>query len=1073
VELQIIINIFLIKNKSMNLRLKRWLIYTGMVVMITACNQKNEKRETKSAGDKPAGQVTVQQPINIARQFPSLPVPIQKQKALPATVAANDEVARYMDSFKGVGALSDTSKPTLPHDALAHFKYPEDLALDLVLSEPQVVQPVELSFDHRGRLWVVQYHQYPYPKGLKVISVDNFLRVKFDKTPVAPPAGVKGADKITIFEDTNGDGTYDKSTDAIKGLNIATSVVTGRGKIWVLNPPYLLAYNDADSDGIPEGKPVVHLHGFGLEDTHAVANSLRWGPDGWLYGAQGSTTTANISSSVSKNVAFQGQAIWRYNTDTYVFEVFAEGGGNTFNVEFDSKGRVYSGDNGYDRGPNFKQGGYYQKSLGKHGPYTNEYTFGHLPSMQLTGERRRFTHALIKYEETSLPNQYRGKMIAVNPLLNYVQLTRFEPSGSTFKNVDEEEILKTDDHWFRPVNIKAGPDGAVYIADWYDSRLSHVDPRDTWHKTSGRVYRLRNKKNESVLSKFDLSKYSADQLIQLLKGENKWFRQQAQVQFANQKNRAVVPKLLPLLKSGDGQTALEALWAINLNGGFNDEVAVIALDHPDPYVRAWAVRLLGDAKSISPIVAKRLSQFSLSELNPEVRSQIASTAKRLRGDLAVSMIEGLLKSNDDASDPDIPLLTWWSIEAKAITAREQVLKMFKNAGIWQNSTVQNVILKRLMQRYVMAGGEANFAAAAKLIEMAPSKDIAKLLVSGLSEGLRGREVVGLSPALTKAIQPYQDELFGGPLAMGIKQGDAQAIDQAVSMISDPKADLRYRLAYVKIMGETNQLKAVPALLKVIENAGSSAALKQTALQALQYFDQPEIGTRVVVAYPEYRGDEGIRNTAIDLVSSRPYWANSFLDAIEKTKVISKGDVSDQAARKLKLLKDAQIAVRVNRLWPNVKLATSVEKNKSINKYIKIIRSGAGNLQKGKLLYENNCGSCHRLFDTGGIIGPELTGYDRSNLNSMLLNIVDPNADIREGYVIHQITTLDGRTLEGKIISRNGDAITLQPFGDKDIVLSGAQIKEMKAQQVSMMPERILDRLSDQEVRDIFSYIMKK
>src|SRR5690606_6800546 len=139
------------------------------------------------------------------------------------------------------------------------------------------------------------------PEGLKITAIDNHTRVKFDKTPEAPPHHVKGADRISFFEDTDGDGKYDKATDAIVGLNIATAVALGRGHIWVLNPPYLLAYPDPDNDGLPNGDPVVHLRGFGLEDTHAVANSLTWGPDGWLYGAMGSTTTANVSSDVTRN----------------------------------------------------------------------------------------------------------------------------------------------------------------------------------------------------------------------------------------------------------------------------------------------------------------------------------------------------------------------------------------------------------------------------------------------------------------------------------------------------------------------------------------------------------------------------------------------------------------------------------------------------------------------------------------------------------------------------------------------------------------------------------------------------
>lgn len=987
-------------------------------------------------------------------------------------VAANEDVASYMEAFKGLGALTDSTQPTLPQKTLSQFRYPDDLSLDLVLSEPEVVQPVELSFDHRGRLWVVQYHQYPFPNGLKITGVDNFLRVKFDKTPVAPPSGVKGADKITIFEDTDGNGTFDKSTEAITGLNIATSVTVGRGKIWVLNPPYLLSYEDSDGDGIPNGKAVVHLDGFGIEDTHAVANSLRWGPDGWLYGGQGSTTTAKVNSAVSKNIAFSGQVIWRYNPESKVFEVFAEGGGNTFNVEFDSKGRIYSGNNGNDRGPNFKQGAYYPRSLGKHGPYTNPYTFGNLANMKLEGDNSRFTHSLIKYEGGKLPARYKDRMIAVNPLLNYVQLTRFETSGSTFKNVDEKRILETDDHWFRPVNIKAGPDGAVYIADWYDSRLSHVDPRDTWHKSSGRIYRLRGKESAVSIPKFDLSKYSDIQLIELLKNDNKWFRQQALKQFGDRKNRSVSLKLLPLLQSGNSQDALEALWAINLSGGFNDNIAQIALDHEDPYVREWGVRLLGDARKISPVLSQRIAKLASSETHAEVRSQLASTAKRLPGKDAVPIIKSLLKSSDDVNDPDIPLLIWWAIEAKAESDRMAVLSIFEDKGIWHKKTVQEFLLKRLMQRYTMAGGNENYAAASRLIMLAPNDKLARVLISGMREGLRGRDVIGLSPELTKAIQPYQSELFGGPLALSIRHGNAKAAVKAIQVIADDNADFDHRLSYIMIMGQMNIPKSIPVLLKVVENSKSSGALKQTALQALQRYDLPDIGSRVAIVYPQLRGDEGVRNAAIDLFVSRAQWAHKLLIEIEKTKKINKGDVSEQVARRLKLLNDPEIAKAVDKYWPNVKLATSAEKNSTIARFSQLIKSGKGDQRKGQAIYSSNCGSCHRLFNEGGKIGPELTGYERSNVNYLLLNIVDPNADIREGYVVHRITTMDGRTLEGKILSRNGDNLTLQSLAGKDIILSDTQIKEIKAQKTSIMPERILDRLSNQEIRDLFAYIMK-
>jgi putative heme-binding domain-containing protein len=1004
-------------------------------------------------------------------------------------VAANEEVANYLKAHEGRGALTDDSKPTPPEEALKGFRYPDDLALDLVLSEPEINQPVYLNFDHRGRLWVVQYKQYPYPEGLKITSIDNHLRAQFDKMPEPPPEGAKGADKITFFEDTNGDGTYDKATDAITGLNIATSVTFGRGSIWVLSPPYLLAYPDPDGNGLPDGSPEVHLEGFGLEDTHAVANSLRWGPDGWLYGAQGSTTTANISSSVSKNISFQGQAIWRYHPETEVFEIFAEGGGNNaFHVEIDKKGRIYSGSNGVDRGPYYKQGAYYIKSWGKHGPLTNPYAFGYLPNMVHKGEKIRFTHALVKYEGGSLPARYHGDMIAINPLQSYVQLSRFEPTGSSFSNIDEERIMETEDHWFRPVNVKVGPDGAVYMADWYDSRLSHVDPRDTWHKSSGRIYRLRNKDGESV-GAFDLSTYSNVQLIKLLSHENKWFRQQALRQFGDRKDKSVIPHLMPLLKSGTGQTALEALWAINLSGGFNDEVALLSLNHNDPFVRMWGVRLLGDANKISGIASDKLVELASKEPHPEVRSQLASTAKRLPGEDAIPIIKALLKNHDDSGDPDIPMLIWWAMEAKAESDREGVLGIFEDNDLWKQPTVQEIVLKRIMQRYTMAGGQENFAACTRLLDMAPSAEQGRILVTGLQEGLRGQDIAALPADLLQALKPYQKEFGEGPLALSLRQGKKEAVDEALVIIADQQASLGERLSYIRIMGEINEPRSVPVLLKIVESNASSGALKQAALQSLQRYDDPEIGVRVAKAYPgSIRADEDVRAAALALFASRTDWAHQLIDGIDlkkqvalekeeaentnvaRTNLINKEDVPEQIVRQLKLLGDPAIDKAVERLWPEVRLASSAEKSQRITKVSSLLKSGTGDPSAGRPIFSARCGSCHRLFDSGGNIGPELTGYDRRNVNNLLFNTVDPNADIREGYVNYHITTTDGRTLAGTITARSSETITLQPLGGEAVMLSTDQIENMKAQPNSMMPERLLDGLTDQQIRDIFAYL---
>jgi putative heme-binding domain-containing protein len=993
-------------------------------------------------------------------------------------IAGNDEVLQYMKTFDGRGDLSDSAKVISPQQALALFKVPGDLAIDLVLSEPKVTQPVFMTFDSRGRLWVVQYDQYPYPKGLKVTSMDQHLRAQFDKIPLPPPQGQQGADKISVFEDTDGDGTFEKADDVITGLNIATSVAFGRGKIWVLNPPYLLAYPDPDGDGHPDGPAVVHLKGFGIEDTHAVANNLRWGPDGWLYGAQGSTCTADVSSDVTKHVRFNGQAIWRYNTETKVFEVFAEGGGNTFDIEIDEKGRLYSGDNGYSHGQYYKQGGYYPRNLGKHGAYTNPYTFGRLENMALKGEEIRFTHAFVRYEGGALPAKYNEQMIAINPLQGYVQLYSFDKNGSSFSNSDGERIVQTSDRSFRPVDIVSGPDGSVYIADWYDSRLSHVDPRDTWSKTTGRIYRLRNKRAKPGLHPFNLLNYSETQLVSLLTDKNNWYRQQALQEIANRKSSAFISLLMPHLTGTDGQAALEALWAINLCGGFNEAVSKIALAHNDPFVRMWGARLIGDLKNPSATQLLMITDLASKENDPEVQSQLAASAKRLPADACLAIVRNLA-SHADASDPDIPMQLWWSLESKAISDRGKVVSMFEDKSVWDYPIVNKTLLSRLMERYAISGNTEDLATCTELLKLAPADKYAGVLINGLEEGLRGREANELPTALLSALHPYQKLFSDKSLALNLRRGDDDAAKKALNVIADRNAQLAQRLSYIKIFGEIDEPKSVPVLLSLIGN-GSSPAIQQAALVALQRYNQKEIGQRVIKAYPDQlRADPDVRVAALSLFATRTSWAMDLLNAIGREKrpgeqfigrTVDKSDVPPNIIQQIKLLNDNAVTDFVNKIWPEMQ---SGAPDASMAKVMQAINAGKGNAVAGHAVFVNTCGVCHKLFDEGGNIGPNLTGYDRSNLSDLITNIVDPNAFIREGYGAFHVETTDGRKLVGTLKSNEGNTITIQPFSGEPITLGKTQVKNMEAQKTSLMPEHLLDNMNDQQVRDLMAYISQK
>ncbi|WP_236978945.1 DUF7133 domain-containing protein [Membranihabitans maritimus] len=991
-------------------------------------------------------------------------------------LAANEKVAEYLRAFEGRGALTDDSKPTDPEESVKKFIHPEDIEVDLVLSEPDIHQPVEMKFDSRGRLWVVQYNQYPYPEGLKVVDIDNHLRLKFDKIPLPPPGGVKGADKITVFEDLDGNGTFEKSRDVITGLNITTSVLWGRGKVWVLSPPYLLAYPDADSDGIPDGDPEVKLEGFGLEDTHAVANSLRWGPDGWIYGAQGSTTTANISSSVSKDIYFSGQAIWRYHPESEIFEIYAEGGGNTFNVEIDSKGKVFSGQNGYGRGPYYKQGCYYKKSWGKHGPLTNPYAFGYLPDMELEGERLRFTHALVRYEGGQLPERYQNQFIALNPLQSEVVLSKVERDGSSLKNIDVGKVIQTDDHWFRPINILTGPDGGVYITDWYDSRLSHVDARDTWSKSTGRIYRIRDKSaniEKSVLGK-NLSLYTSYELIQLFYKANKWYRFMALQELADRQDESVLPVLEERLDSDTSRIALECLWAINLLGGFTDEIALKGLKHSDSFVREWSVRLIGDRKEATDIVSEELIALAEKESEISVRSQLAASAKRLPAKVGLPVIQSLLIYHNDMEDPDIPLMIWWALEAKAESGRSEVLEFFKNNEVWKRPIVREILLKRIVQRYSLAGGEENYKSCLTLIKSAPDNSYSPLLMEGLEEGLRGIKTNEIPEELSNLLSNYRKSKGEPELAGGLRNKDTTILHKVSEIINDSDHSHSERITYIRILGEVEFEEAVPVLLNVVKNVSNPAAAKQLAIQSLKRYSDPGIGKVLVAQYPNHlRADNNLRMETIDLLASRSVWAHQLLDEIENSRVVHKEDIPLDVVNRMKYLEDDNLSNRIFDIWPNAKSSTADELAERIKKVQKVLKEGeAGNIERGKTLFMTVCGTCHSLFGEGGSIGPDLTGYDRRNAGYFIANTIDPNADIREGYVTYTLKTNTGQLVVGRIVDQSGKMVTIQPLGGEKQTFSDAQIEHLEPMKSSLMPEGLLDGFKDQEVRDIFAYIQK-
>ena len=627
--------------------------------------------------------------------------------------------------------------------------------------------------------------------------------------------------------------------------------------------------------------------------------------------------------------------------------------------------------------------------------------------------------------------------------------------------------MTTNDNWFRPVDLLVGPDGAVYVADWCDKRANHVDPVDNWDKTKGRIYKIQAVGAKPVTG-LNLSKMSSKELLGLLSHKNDWYVHEARRILAERRDASVVPDLKKMIADNKDQLGLESLWALYVSGGFDDALADTLLNHDNEDVRTWAVRLLGDEKKVSPDLQKRLVSIARNDSSPTVRSQLACTCKRLPAKDSLPIVRELLQREEDVNDPHIPLLLWWAIEDKAVSNRDPVLGLLDSPAAWRKPITQKYIVERLARRYMAAGGDDDLKTCARLLDGAPGAAEVDLLVNGMEKALEGRFVKQVPPALAPhlarlwkdrpesltllrfALRLGSDDAYQGALEAHRRQQGPRR--RAHWPHRNPRPDRQGRL----------RRPAAGAVARCHRQQGTRRHPGRPATVHGQAHsgDGPE-PVPVDAGRPEGEGPgAAFRPASVGAGvpegrGRRPHSGEGSAAGSAPARRGVQGQGPGETGRE---------ALGQGRRQ------TSGEKTSRIRSVAHILNQGKGDPVNGKVLFTKTCAVCHTFFGEGGKVGPELTGADRKNRDFLLTSIIDPSAFIRPEFVSYVVEMKDGRVLTGLIVEQTPDAVTLVDAKAEKTVLPRSKIDSMETSATSLMPEKLIDPLDDQEIRDLISYI---
>ena len=976
------------------------------------------------------------------------------------------------------GFLAPT-EPLTPAEQQKRFHLPPGFEIQLVAAEPEIRKPVNLNFDARGRLLVTQSVEYP-------------VVVPQDKTP---------RDTINVLVDTDHDGTYDEVRTLADRLNIPVGITPSPGGMMAYVVPNIYRFRDEDERGRAQRREVV-FQGFGFEDTHGMPNSFTWWIDGWIYACHGEGNTSTVTSSDGQSLTMQGGNTFRMKPDGSRIEPFTHGQANPFGFCFDPLGNAYAADSHSKPGYMLLRGAWYPSLKREH----DGLGFG--PEFMRHYHRSTGIAGIAYYAAEHFPSPYRDTLFIGNPVTGRINHDRLEAHGSTYTATEQPDFLTCDDTWFRPVDIQLGPDGALYIADFYNRIIGHnVVPLSHAQRDHerGRIWRVVFKGNEDNLHPTaDLTAVSLEKLIGFLGSANLLVRTQATHELVQRIGTSAIEPVKRLI-FGDSNAWQRAhgLWVLHRLDALDDGVMLRLSQDSAREVRLHLAKAVGQRRDWrgARSVARRSMLDFLSDPDAFVRRAAAEALGQHPQKMNIGPLLDLWSST--------PLHDTHLIHVVRMALRDNFQAMGDIEQVSEDYARQVDTQRRLADislglrteeasRFLLDHLQSGNVESQRLGEFVhhaarylDSDSLSELYLFAKTfqtkESSRQQSVL---KALNRAAQergsavPQEISQWGLRIAEGLLLSDDEfTVYGGIELARELKLkELGDKLAQLAVQSSDSAIRsmamdaltaidgelALNVLKSILQDVTEPLDVRDKAADTLGKLDDDR-GRRLLAQQLE-AAPLGLTATIARRLALTPDGAELLLAAI------GQGKASPH------LLQDAVVDLRLHhsnvpRLVTRraqLLLGLPAEDQRLIT-LVQQRRVGFAvadvKIERGAKIFEKHCAACHKIGDNGGDVGPRLDGAGLRGLERLLEDVLMPNRNVDLLFRSSVLRMADGRVVTGLVLREEGNSLLVADERGKESRISKNDVKQLRLSQLSAMPANTIDSVPEPEFYDLIGFLL--